>query len=1451
MATDDDAIGFDEPATKTIGLCMIVKDEAAVIERCLDSVRPLVDYVLIEDTGSSDGTQEIIRAYLRRHGIPGEVIEETWRDFAHNRSHVMARLRERVSIDYALIMDADDRLVIEDGFDAAAFKAGLGADLYHVWIRLGSTRYHRPQICSNRREFRFRGVVHEYLESPPEGVSVETANGFYIAAGVEGARSNDPDKYRKDALALERALANETDAFLRTRYTFYLAQSWRDCGENEKSVAAYLDRAEQGGWPEEIFVSLYNAGKLQETLGKPIETVVATLLRASDVVPGRAEALHAASRACRVAGRNQLGYEIAQRGLDLAEPESGLFIEAWVYQYGLRDEYAINGYWSGHYEESLEACEYLLRADTLPAAERARVQQNADFAFGKQVTPLPGAAAGRGSPRVLVAILAMQKEAVLPFYLMCIEALDYPKDSIVLYVRADNSTDRTRDILNEWVARAGPQYAQVEFDDSDVPEQALAGVRQRSLRFALRTRCQFYFVADIDNFIRPHTLRELVAANQPIVGPLLRHTDESNPHSNYHAKAAANGNGLACEEDGWLLHRRVAGLCRVEMVHGTYLVRADAIRRLRYDDGSGRLAHVIFSDSARRNEVAQYLDTREVYGYLTLADDPAPALRLLGPSVALRLLQQRRQPGAWQIAFCCGLHGSGSTWLFNLVREIAFAAGWPFLSQFAPAETDFFPTLFHGQRLIVKAHAPPTDMRIFMAAASEPVTLSVRDPRDAVVSMMRRFGMSCQDALGQIAGDAENLVALAKLRSVQVWRYEDGFTSREATFDKVAELLGAHPSIEQRSAILEKLSPDGVRQTIDALDAADRLPGGVDIATHWHRNHVGDGRVGKFAEALSAEQQAEIMRRTRAFCEQFGYGGGAEETLASCPVCGGSETTKPRPDLEPHPYARCEKCGLFYQPRMRPKVYEAHHEQRGDLMSDADRRANLHLAGALYHNHLAGRFEGEPLFHLDIGSKYPFFGHCLQSVAKERGRTLVSHGIDGIAERREFGQQLGVLMAVGDFESDPRIWDMPDAMRQRIADGGFHVITLIHCLEHFYDPLHALRQIRRLIRDDGVVYIRSPDSAAPGIERDFTSGHYDIHPLIWCESAMREALSRIEDAFTIYENYELPGQHDYLLRPVVRQSTAKAARSGRRKKASASDAAPQPINILRPGAIGDVLASGAVTAQLAAQNPGASLRYYTKVPEMANMLIGIDQVLDSDEWERREPGRDLWLTGYPLREGYPEHPMHKHLVAYFCEEAGVALARPQLREPEPYPIGRQSWVTIHPKAGWSVYKEWPFDNWNAVVTRLREAYPDTAIAQIGGAGDPPIDGADCDLRGRTSISQAVWLVKNSALHLGVDSFTNHAAGAFGHPAIIVFGSTSPTGSGYDTAINLWAALGCSPCYREDPAISRQSRGPCINPPGQLYDQPRHACMAAITVDQVWGAITELLPAANRRRAGRR
>jgi glycosyltransferase involved in cell wall biosynthesis len=635
----------------TIGLCMIVKNETAVIERCLDSVRLLVDYVLVEDTGSTDGTQQLIRDWLAKNHMAGEVIEEPWRDFAYNRSHAMAKLRERQNIDYALIIDADDKLVTEDGFDPKTFKAGLDRDLYDIQIRHGGSRFTRPQLCANKLPFCFEAVLHEYLKAPPEPISRSDAKGFYIETGRGGARSKNPRKYQDDAAALEKALATEADPFLISRYTFYLARSYNDCGEREKALANYRKRAKLGYWAEEVFISLYEAAKLMDALGKPADEVIAACRRATEASPARAEALHYASRLCRARGRYEEGYQFAKRGSAIPLPPGGLFVETWTYDYGLLDELAVNGYWSGHYRESLDACLKMMACPALPDSQRARVLQNARFACDK----LPGdrdlGSAGQEglveqhrltakrplhsrlneTPRIFVAVLAKQKERMLPLFIECIEALDYPKSSIVLYVRTNNNTDRTEQILRDWIARVGPQYASVEFDAENVAEpverfaahewnatrfKVLGHIRNESMRRALEEKCDFYFAPDVDNFIRPCTLRELVALNLPIVAPLLRDVAPSAFYSNYHAEVDANGYYKDCDQYRWILNRWIRGVIEVPVVHSTYLVRTDVIPQLSFEDATNRHEYVVFSDSARKAQIPQYIDNRQVYGYI-------------------------------------------------------------------------------------------------------------------------------------------------------------------------------------------------------------------------------------------------------------------------------------------------------------------------------------------------------------------------------------------------------------------------------------------------------------------------------------------------------------------------------------------------------------------------------------------------------------------------------------------------------------------------------------------------------------------------------------------------------------------------------------------------------------------------------------------------------------------
>ncbi len=83
------------------------------------------------------------------------------------------------------------------------------------------------QPLPERLPWRWVGVLHEYLTTNAPH-RVETLTGAWIDRRHEGARSRDPETFRKDAAVLEEALKQEPG---NARYAFYLAQSWRDAGD--------------------------------------------------------------------------------------------------------------------------------------------------------------------------------------------------------------------------------------------------------------------------------------------------------------------------------------------------------------------------------------------------------------------------------------------------------------------------------------------------------------------------------------------------------------------------------------------------------------------------------------------------------------------------------------------------------------------------------------------------------------------------------------------------------------------------------------------------------------------------------------------------------------------------------------------------------------------------------------------------------------------------------------------------------------------------------------------------------------------------------------------------------------------------------------------------------------------------------------------------------------------
>ena len=356
-------------AMASICLNMIVKNEAKVIRRCLDSVLPFISNWVIMDTGSTDGTQALIQAHLA--DVPGELFERPWTNFGQARTEALARVGGRA--EYILVMDADDQLVAEPGFTLPP----LTEDAYFLDFRLGNHAYRRIALVASRLPWRYEGVLHEYL-TVGGPFSAGTLEGVTVRASNEGSRSDDPDKYRKDAQLLEQALVEDPG---NSRSVFYLAQSYRDAGMAEESLAAYLRRAELGGFEEEVWYSLFESARLMDHLGRPEAEVVEAYLRAYEYRPARAEALCSLARYLRLKGRNRAACLFAEKAAALPQPPDILFVDTAVYRWLAMDEFSVAAYWTGRVVESQRVCAHLLAGGILPEGERDRVQANLQFAL--------------------------------------------------------------------------------------------------------------------------------------------------------------------------------------------------------------------------------------------------------------------------------------------------------------------------------------------------------------------------------------------------------------------------------------------------------------------------------------------------------------------------------------------------------------------------------------------------------------------------------------------------------------------------------------------------------------------------------------------------------------------------------------------------------------------------------------------------------------------------------------------------------------------------------------------------------------------------------------------------------------------------------------------------------------------------------------------------------------
>ena len=319
---------------------MIVKNESKVIRRLLSSVVNLIDSYCICDTGSTDNTVDLIETFFREHDIPGKITREPFRDFAHNRSFSL-KAAEDLPADYILLLDAD--MVLQLHEDVDKFKQSLTKDYYHIFQGSDAFYHKNTRIIKNRIGASYWGVTHEYVKTP-EGATFELLDKsrvFIHDIGDGGAKA---DKFERDIRLLKQGLVDYPN---NDRYTFYLANSYKDHGDNELAIETYKKRIELGGWMEEVWYSYYNIGRCYRNLGDMVNAVH-WWLEAYQYFPKRIENLYEIITYYRGQGKPQLAYLfycMALKQLLLHPTPDYLFLQKDVYEYKLNYEFSIIGYY--------------------------------------------------------------------------------------------------------------------------------------------------------------------------------------------------------------------------------------------------------------------------------------------------------------------------------------------------------------------------------------------------------------------------------------------------------------------------------------------------------------------------------------------------------------------------------------------------------------------------------------------------------------------------------------------------------------------------------------------------------------------------------------------------------------------------------------------------------------------------------------------------------------------------------------------------------------------------------------------------------------------------------------------------------------------------------------------------------------------------------------------------
>jgi len=358
----------------TICLNMIVKNEKDVILRCLQSVYPYIDYWVIVDTGSTDGTQEIIKDFFKngqvqdqngktiKRDIPGELHERPWVNFSHNRNEAL-KLAEGKA-DYVAIIDADEVWASGPQF---TFPRDLDSDGYYITTIFGALKYERVQLFKADGTWGWFGPCHEYpnlIDSKlgERKATVGYIQNLYNLPKTDGSRSKDKFKFKRDALLFEQHMIDNPEASDLSRSVFYCAQSYKDYKDHEMAFKLYKQRVDMAdGYPEEIYLSLVEMGNMTLLMGKPFHDAMQYYLKAYQYRPQRIEAIYQLIIGWRMDKLYYPAYALVKEAVNMPVCNDRLFMRRDVLDFRIFEELLLCSYFCKDYAVTIKAMDILIK----------------------------------------------------------------------------------------------------------------------------------------------------------------------------------------------------------------------------------------------------------------------------------------------------------------------------------------------------------------------------------------------------------------------------------------------------------------------------------------------------------------------------------------------------------------------------------------------------------------------------------------------------------------------------------------------------------------------------------------------------------------------------------------------------------------------------------------------------------------------------------------------------------------------------------------------------------------------------------------------------------------------------------------------------------------------------------------------------------------------------------